>query len=171
MHLTLRFSFTRWAINPSHNHASCRLAGWWLGQSCGPSVIHPQLRFHSECYFNLPWRDTFAKTKNPARTESLAGLHFIEWSQRGSNPRPPACKAGALPAELWPRRYRRPRPTIVLGLRRISESDGACLSRGCPSALPGISPLTHDYQNSLRTDHLVGGIPASGAISDSRTGH
>src|SRR5579884_24986 len=25
------------------------------------------------------------------------------WSVRGSNPRPPACKAGALPAELTPR--------------------------------------------------------------------
>ena len=25
------------------------------------------------------------------------------WSQRDSNPRPPACKAGALPTELWPR--------------------------------------------------------------------
>ena len=28
------------------------------------------------------------------------------WSQAGSNRRPPACKAGALPAELWPRVYR-----------------------------------------------------------------
>ena len=27
------------------------------------------------------------------------------WSQAGSNRRPPACKAGALPAELWPRCY------------------------------------------------------------------
>ncbi len=26
----------------------------------------------------------------------------IWWSQGGSNSRPPACKAGALPAELWP---------------------------------------------------------------------
>src|SRR5665213_539052 len=25
------------------------------------------------------------------------------WSQAGSNRRPPACHAGALPAELWPR--------------------------------------------------------------------
>ena len=28
------------------------------------------------------------------------------WSQSGSNRRPPACKAGALPAELWPHRGR-----------------------------------------------------------------
>jgi hypothetical protein len=31
------------------------------------------------------------------------------WSQTGSNRRPPACKAGALPTELWPRTERRPR--------------------------------------------------------------
>ena len=31
-------------------------------------------------------------------TEDLAW-----WSQTGSNRRPPACKAGALPTELWPR--------------------------------------------------------------------
>jgi hypothetical protein len=29
------------------------------------------------------------------------------WSQTGSNRRPPACKAGALPTELWPRTKRR----------------------------------------------------------------
>ena len=28
------------------------------------------------------------------------------WSQTGSNRRPPACKAGALPAELWPLKAR-----------------------------------------------------------------
>ena len=32
-------------------------------------------------------------------------LPFVSWwSQAGSNRRPPACKAGALPAELWPRK-------------------------------------------------------------------
>jgi integrase len=30
------------------------------------------------------------------------GARLQEWSQPGSNRRPPACKAGALPAELWP---------------------------------------------------------------------
>ena len=29
---------------------------------------------------------------------------LLLWSQAGSNRRPPACKAGALPAELWPPR-------------------------------------------------------------------
>ena len=33
---------------------------------------------------------------------SIAPVKTAWWSQTGSNRRPPACKAGALPAELWP---------------------------------------------------------------------
>ena len=32
----------------------------------------------------------------------LCGRSFSWWSQTESNRRPPACKAGALPTELWP---------------------------------------------------------------------
>src|SRR6267154_548877 len=32
----------------------------------------------------------------------VTGRPPIWWSQTGSNRRPPACKAGALPTELWP---------------------------------------------------------------------
>ena len=39
------------------------------------------------------------------------GTLFIWWSQAGSNCRPPACKAGALPAELWPQKL-----VLVLGI-------------------------------------------------------
>ena len=39
------------------------------------------------------------------------------WSQTGSNRRPPACKAGALPAELWPRRGTRE----MVGLGRLER--------------------------------------------------
>jgi hypothetical protein len=35
---------------------------------------------------------------------SATWLNQAWWSQTGSNRRPPACKAGALPAELWPLR-------------------------------------------------------------------
>ena len=46
------------------------------------------------------------------------------WSQTGSNRRPPECKSGALPAELWPlRRSRRRHPPTasvrVVGLGRL----------------------------------------------------
>jgi hypothetical protein len=34
----------------------------------------------------------------------MAEPNTVWWSQTGSNRRPPACKAGALPTELWPRR-------------------------------------------------------------------
>jgi hypothetical protein len=49
------------------------------------------------------------------------GNQTIWWSQTGSNRRPHACKARALPAELWPRtrrrmlRYARPRPSGYAG--------------------------------------------------------
>src|SRR5947199_6320118 len=33
----------------------------------------------------------------------ILNLRLAWWSQTGSNRRPPACKAGALPTELWPR--------------------------------------------------------------------
>ena len=43
----------------------------------------------------------------PARPLSLAGIRLLSsiaswWSQTGSNRRPHACKARALPTELWP---------------------------------------------------------------------
>ena len=40
-------------------------------------------------------------------TNFFSKIYFTKncwWSQTGSNRRPPACKAGALPAELWPPR-------------------------------------------------------------------
>ena len=45
----------------------------------------------------------------------------VWWSQGGSNSRPPACKAGALPAELWPPGVR-PRPSAG-GSGRSRTSD------------------------------------------------
>ncbi len=38
-----------------------------------------------------------------AATMSTTIGREVWWSQTGSNRRPPACKAGALPTELWPR--------------------------------------------------------------------
>jgi hypothetical protein len=44
-----------------------------------------------------------SRQKHDARTRELAAGRSWWWSQTGSNRRPPACKAGALPTELWPR--------------------------------------------------------------------
>ena len=46
-----------------------------------------------------------------AATHPKSGRARYWWSQSGSNRRPPACKAGALPAELWPRKT-----MVVVGL-------------------------------------------------------
>ena len=54
-------------------------------------------------------------------------FHGTWWSQTGSNRRPDACKATALPAELWPRRragsrrLRLRRPTTMVGLGRLER--------------------------------------------------
>ena len=40
--------------------------------------------------------------KNTISKLLLTYKEYVWWSQAGSNRRPPACKAGALPAELWP---------------------------------------------------------------------
>ena len=53
------------------------------------------------CRIKLPWsrRPPFAAFRSPNTQRATRW-----WSQTGSNRRPPACKAGALPTELWPRR-------------------------------------------------------------------
>ena len=49
----------------------------------------------------------------PTRQPSHRFASEVWWSQTESNRRPPACKAGALPTELWPRAGRRP-PSLKL---------------------------------------------------------
>jgi hypothetical protein len=53
----------------------------------------------------------FRATPGTLRSPCPAAPHIAEgeawWSQTGSNRRPHACKARALPAELWPRTRRR----------------------------------------------------------------
>ncbi len=76
------------------------------------------------------------------------------WSQPGSNRRPPACKAGALPAELWPPRNKdacSTHTTTVVGLGRFelptSPLSGVRSNQlsyrpdvGCVSLAPGLGP-------------------------------
>ena len=57
------------------------------------------------------------------------------WSQTGSNRRPPACKAGALPAELWPQK---------------SEARLACQSKLAETALASPFRLRRAVFTSLR---------------------
>jgi hypothetical protein len=55
-------------------------------------------------------RESPARRRASGRISGASRAEFIPverppvwWSQTGSNRRPPACKAGALPTELWPR--------------------------------------------------------------------
>ena len=66
------------------------------------------------------------------------------WSRRDSNPRHPACKAGALPAELRP--LRNPRPKVAL------RETGGAIRANRPGAAPGGAPLPSK-----------GGDPAAGS--------
>ena len=45
-----------------------------------------------------------ARSLSERRGPTIGSPPPIWWSQTGSNRRPPACKAGALPTELWPLR-------------------------------------------------------------------
>ena len=50
-------------------------------------------------------------------------LPFVTWwSQAGSNRRPPACKAGALPAELWPHKFFELEEVVGLGRFELPTS-------------------------------------------------
>ena len=74
------------------------------------------------------------------------------WSQTGSNRRPPACKAGALPTELWPRSAVPQQRREMVGLGRF-ELPTSRLSSARSNQL-SYRPRTHTLkpttQNPLR---------------------
>src|SRR3954453_20454428 len=51
------------------------------------------------------WSQPGSNRMRAWKASDVAGsrVRLPGWSQPGSNRRPPACKAGALPTELWPR--------------------------------------------------------------------
>ena len=65
----------------------------YFGSTVGPSSLFELRRAH------------FASSSRVAAPRVAEGEAW--WSQTGSNRRPHACKARALPAELWPRTRRR----------------------------------------------------------------
>ena len=70
-----------------------------LGQAV---TLVPRLAFIQIVKERCPAKGLPSKS---GRSEHAVRAHFCLlqwWSQAGSNRRPPACKAGALPAELWP---------------------------------------------------------------------
>jgi hypothetical protein len=103
------------------------------------------------------------KTKTPRFTRGprLPGTRILAfedwWRQTGSNRRPPACKAGALPAELCPQTRRAharrtPPHSIMVGLVGFEPTTPA-LSRRCsnrlsyrpfsPASAHVVTPVSH----------------------------
>ena len=65
------------------------------------------------------------------------------WSQSGSNRRPQACKASALPTELWPQRLAR----IFINLRTNEQGHEQMVGR------EGVEPSTSRL-SGVRSNHL-----------------
>ena len=66
------------------------------------SRTHSQCQRRGRCPYRGEPRIRFSSSlENSVATTSLARQWW--WSQSGSNRRPQACKASALPTELWPR--------------------------------------------------------------------
>ena len=88
------------------------------------------------------------------------------WSQPGSNRRPPACKAGALPAELWPLELvglggLEPPTSPLSGVcsSHLSYRPKAFLSLG---SLQRSSNLCERFRRTVES-YLKGGDPAAGS--------
>jgi hypothetical protein len=89
-------------------------------------------------------------SSNPAPRQILR-LVKSWWSQTGSNRRPHACKARALPTELWPRQTTddRPQTTDKATFRRLSSA----LRRPIMVGLGGLEPPTSRL-SSARSNQL-----------------
>jgi hypothetical protein len=97
---------SRMPLHREVTHAKlCLLRGLWLALVARPASLF-ELRRGS-------------LRSRPACRAEARGASEGWWSQTGSNRRPPACKAGALPAELWPR-ARSNSPSSPFGLRRAT---------------------------------------------------
>jgi hypothetical protein len=72
----------------------------------GISLLHDVKTTAARCAAELVLFDV-GHSFRPSRRPAQAAPCW--WSQTGSNRRPPACKAGALPTELWPRQGTGPR--------------------------------------------------------------
>src|SRR6202048_5029863 len=90
-------------------------------------------------------------------------FNSIWWSQTGSNRRPHACKARALPAELWPRTRRR---MLYAGYeRRISSGE----TRSIKVVGLGRLELPTSRLSSARSNQLSY-KPLTRGVSPARTG-
>ena len=77
---------------------------WGTGRTNNPSLYNVKYRANHILYPKDITAEPFSSThavQNPISSEHHRAKSRW-WSQTGSNRRPPECKSGALPAELWP---------------------------------------------------------------------
>jgi hypothetical protein len=73
----------------------------------------------------------------------------VWWSQTGSNRRPPACKAGALPTELWPRQ-------TTSATDSVGSFSRTAFRRHCQALPSHGSPSARQRSPRLQQRRLVG---------------
>ena len=114
-------------------------------------VVKQQLRVFAHAILLLPSLRTTHIVKEQRPYRSKDGI-IVEnpvnwWSQAGSNRRPSACKADALPAELWPRSF-------LVGLDGLEPST---------SPLSGVRSNRLSYRPALGClQQVIGGDSRSG---------
>jgi hypothetical protein len=100
-----------------------------------------------------PMRADLCSRERVQSTASIAQRQMndaVWWSQTGSNRRPPACKAGALPTELWP---------LASGVLMSELPACGAVARGNqhrPASSPPALTLQRGSFASLRERRLVG---------------
>ena len=95
----LLFTMSRSAANPIGNAAN-----WFSLRTLDIVASHCAPRAYEWWSARPPAGSARGRTKAQSVWRHQERSEW--WSQTGSNRRPPACKAGALPTELWPRRRR-----------------------------------------------------------------
>jgi hypothetical protein len=109
--------------------------------------------------------DVFADDEPWSLVIKVVGDQTIWWSQTGSNRRPHACKARALPAELWPHNQKTNAHSMkMVGLGRL-ELPTSRLSSARSNQL-SYKPLTHILR---RTRVLLARIPTASADAIAQT--
>ena len=89
---------------------------------------------------------------NFLRTDRLGDVPALrpsQWRRWGSNPQPPACKAGALPIELRPRKRQEPSVKRQEQNRSGLLTLSSWLTVGVPGFEPGTSALSELRSNQL----------------------
>ena len=105
-----------WVSDAAHHCVQLRIDLLFTMSDNLHRVIEDRRDTNSSSWTRFGLRDRFDRTVTPLQTLLLEAW----WSQTGSNRRPPACKAGALPTELWPRSRRKSEtPERVVGLGRL----------------------------------------------------